>query len=162
VACCPGQIAWLVLDAPAEAGLRPSLFPPLRAPTIAGLAAAAGLDPAGLQATVAAFNAAIAAGTAHTGGLVPAKTRRARPIATPPFAAIPIRPGISFTCHGVKVDNAARVVMANGRAIENLFAAGMVMAPNILGTGYLAGAAVTIGAVFGRIAGEEAARHVRG
>ena len=33
---------------------------------------------------------------------------------------------------------------------------GMIIAPNILGTGYLAGCGMTIGAVFGRIAGEEA------
>ena len=162
VARCPGQIAWLLLDAPAEAGLRPFLFPPLRAATIAALATAAGLDPVTLEATVAGFNAAIPAGATHTEGIVPAKTRGARPIATPPFAAIPIRPGISFTCHGVKTDDRARVVTTDGRAVENLFAAGMIMAPNILGTGYLAGAAVTIGAVFGRIAGEEAARYASG
>ncbi len=162
VAQCPGQIAWLVLDAPAEARVRPPVFPPYRAPTIAGLAAAAGLDPAALQASLAGFNAAIPAGAAHTEGIVPAKTRWARPIAVPPFAAIPIRPGITFTCHGVKVDGAARVVMADGRAAANLFAAGMIMAPNILAIGYLAGVAVTIGAVFGRIAGEEAARHACG
>ena len=36
------------------------------------------------------------------------------------------------------------------------------MAPNVLGTGYVAGGGMTIGAVFGRIAGEEAARHVFG
>jgi len=162
VARCLGQIAYLVLDAPAEAGLRRPLFPPLRAPTIAGVAAAAGLDPIVLEATVAGFNAAIHVGAAHTEGIAPAKTRWARPIATPPFAVIPIRPGISFTCHGVKTDERARVVMADGRAVANLFAAGMIMAPNILGTGYLAGAAITIGGVFGRIAGEEAARHARG
>ena len=162
VADCPGQTAHLLLDAGGEASVRPPLFAPLRAATIGGLAAAAGLDPAALEATVAAFNAAIPPGAAHTEGIAPAKTRWARPIATPPFAAIPIRPGITFTCHGVKVDSSARVVMTDGTAAANLFAAGMIMAPNILGTGYLAGAAVTIGAVFGRIAGEEAARYARG
>ncbi len=162
VAECPGQAAHLLLDATAEAVVRPPLLTPLHATTIGGLAAAAGLDPAALAATVAAFNAAIPAGATHTEGITPAKTRWARPILTPPFAAIPIRPGITFTCHGVKVDNTARVVMADGQAAANLFAAGMIMAPNILGTSYLAGAAVTIGAVFGRIAGAEAARYARG
>ena len=162
VAACPGQIAYLLLDATAEASMRPPLFDPFRASTIGLLAAAAGLDPATLEATVAAFNAAIPPGAVHTERITPAKTRRARPLVTPPFSAIPIRPGITFTCHGVKVDSAARVVMTDGRVTANLFAAGMIMAPNILGTGYLAGAAITIGAVFGRIAGEEAARHARG
>jgi tricarballylate dehydrogenase len=35
------------------------------------------------------------------------------------------------------------------------------MAGNILGKGYLAGIGMTIGSVFGRIAGREAARYVR-
>jgi tricarballylate dehydrogenase len=42
---------------------------------------------------------------------------------------------------------------------KNIFAAGEVMAGNILGKGYLAGFGLTIGSVFGRIAGAEAARH---
>ena len=35
-----------------------------------------------------------------------------------------------------------------------MFAAGEIMAGNVLGKGYLAGIGMTIGAVFGRIAGE--------
>jgi tricarballylate dehydrogenase len=42
-----------------------------------------------------------------------------------------------------------------------MFAAGEIMAGNILGKGYLGGIGMTIGMVFGRIAGEEAAKHVR-
>jgi tricarballylate dehydrogenase len=41
---------------------------------------------------------------------------------------------------------------------SNIFAAGEIMAGNILGKGYLAGLGMTIGSVFGRIAGKEAAR----
>ena len=40
-----------------------------------------------------------------------------------------------------------------------MFAAGEIMAGNVLGQGYLAGIGMTIGSVFGRIAGEGAARH---
>ena len=40
----------------------------------------------------------------------------------------------------------------------NIFAAGEIMAGNIIGKGYLAGLGMTIGSVFGRIAGREAAR----
>ena len=39
--------------------------------------------------------------------------------------------------------------------------AGEIMAGNVLGKGYLAGIGMTIGAVFGRIAGEGAAAHAR-
>jgi len=47
----------------------------------------------------------------------------------------------------------------DGGAARNIYAAGEVMAGNILGKGYLAGFGLTIGTVFGRIAGREAARH---
>jgi tricarballylate dehydrogenase len=42
-----------------------------------------------------------------------------------------------------------------------MFAAGEIMAGNVLGKGYLAGIGMTIGSVFGRIAGQEAARYAR-
>ena len=42
----------------------------------------------------------------------------------------------------------------------NIFAAGEIMAGNVLGKGYVAGIGMAIGTAFGRIAGEEAARHV--
>ena len=42
--------------------------------------------------------------------------------------------------------------------MRNVFAAGMVMAANVLGDGYLAGLGVTLSTVFGRLAGEAAAR----
>jgi tricarballylate dehydrogenase len=48
--------------------------------------------------------------------------------------------------------------MENDEPAENVFAAGEIMAGNVLGKGYLAGLGMTIGTVFGRIAGEEAAR----
>jgi tricarballylate dehydrogenase len=43
--------------------------------------------------------------------------------------------------------------------MRNVFAAGEIMAGNILGRGYLAGLGMTIGTVFGRIAGHESAHH---
>jgi tricarballylate dehydrogenase len=58
------------------------------------------------------------------------------------------------------VDRHARVLRDDGTAFENVFAAGEIMAGNILDRGYLAGLGMTIGTVFGRIAGEEAANVV--
>jgi tricarballylate dehydrogenase len=75
----------------------------------------------------------------------------------PPFYAYSLRPGITFTYLGVGVDERARVLMADGSPSANVFAAGEIMAGNILGQGYLAGFGMTIGTVFGRIAGREAA-----
>jgi len=95
----------------------------------------------------------------RTEGLAPDKTHWARPLDTPPYWGYPLRPGITFTYLGLKVDERARVVMANGEPAANIFAAGEIMAGNILGQGYVAGVGMTIGTVFGRIAGEEAGRH---
>jgi len=62
---------------------------------------------------------------------------------------------------GVRVNEKAQVLMDSGHPAGNLFASGEIMAGNILGKGYLAGFGMTIGTVFGRIAGEEAARRAR-
>jgi tricarballylate dehydrogenase len=93
-------------------------------------------------------------------GLNPEKTHWAQRIDTPPFWGYPLRPGITFTYLGLKVDERARVVMHGGKPARNIYAAGEIMAGNILRKGYIAGVGMTIGTVFGRIAGEEAARHV--
>jgi tricarballylate dehydrogenase len=169
VALQAGQIGTVLIDAKSFDLFMPSVFPPVRADTIAGIAAALGLDPATLADTVARFNAACRGGRFdHTGyddcrteGLEPPKTHWARPLDTPPFYAYPLRPGITFTYLGVKVDAQAGVVMNSGNRAPNVFAAGEIMAGNVLGKGYLAGIGMTIGAVFGRIAGEEAARVAR-
>jgi tricarballylate dehydrogenase len=78
---------------------------------------------------------------------------------TPPFCAWPLRPGITFTYLGLRVDDRARVIMADGHVSANVCAAGEIMAGNILRKGYTAGIGMTIGTVFGRIAGQEAASH---
>ena len=144
----------------------PSVYPPVTADTIEGLADKLGLDPARLRTTVEAFNAACQPGSfgpneldgLTTAGLTPAKTNWARPIARPPFCGYPLRPGVTFTYLGLKVDGDARVSGAAGR-YANLWAAGEIIAGSILGQGYLAGIGMTIGTVFGRIAGQEAAAH---
>ena len=53
----------------------------------------------------------------------------------------------------------ARSAADDGQLLDGVFAAGEVMAGNILGRGYMAGFGMTIGSVFGRIAGREAAKH---
>jgi tricarballylate dehydrogenase len=116
---------------------------------------------------VGAFNAACQPGTFHpteldgvaTNGLTPAKTNWARPINQPPFYGYQLRPGVTFTYLGLKIDSHAQVHTAQG-PLANVFAAGEIMAGSILGQGYLAGFGMTIGTVFGRIAGAEAAKHV--
>ena len=54
-------------------------------------------------------------------------------------------------------DDIARVRMSGGNPSRNIFAAGEIMAGNILGEGYVAGVGMMIGTAFGRIAGKGAA-----
>jgi tricarballylate dehydrogenase len=169
VAAQPDQIAYIVFDASSLKLFMPSLFPPIQAETIGELGAKLGLDPAALTATVERFNAAVQPGTfddkilddCRTEGLEPPKTHWARRIATAPFYAYPVRPGITFTYLGTRVNRDARMIMADGRPSANMFAAGEIMAGNVLGRGYAAGIGMTIGSVFGRLAGREAAHNAR-
>ena len=62
---------------------------------------------------------------------------------------------------GVMVDDRACVVEQSGRPFQNVFAAGEIMSGNILTKGYLGGFGLTIGSVFGRLAGREAAKIAR-
>lgn len=165
----PDQIAYSICDAKSVPLFMPSVFPAITAGSIAELAGKFGLDAAKLEATIAAYNASVRPGAfdgtkldgCATEGLTPPKTNWAQRIETAPFVGYPLRPGITFTYLGLKVDERARVLMADGKPSANLFASGEIMAGNILGKGYLAGFGMTIGTVFGRIAGAEAAKHAR-
>lgn len=164
IADLPGQIAYLIMDAKGFDHALPTALPPIRAGSVPALAAALGLDPAALETTMRDFNAATEAARDRpptercTTGLTPPKSRGAIALTAPPFAAYPLRPGVTFTHFGVAVDEHMRVLRADGRSASNLFAAGMIMAASVLGDGYLAGLGVTLSTVFGRLAGEEAAR----
>ena len=169
VAGQPDQIAYSIIDSKALGKFMPPVFPPSKANSLRELAQTLKLDPAALERTVQEFNAAVKPGTFDhskldncvTEGLKPAKTHWALPIDTPPYFSYPLRPGITFTYLGVAVNERAQVLMQDDKPSANILAAGEIMAGSILGKGYLAGFGMTIGTVFGRIAGEEAARYVR-
>jgi len=157
-----------VIDAKAVGRFMPPVFPSEKATTLAQLARQLGIAEAGFMKTVNDYNAACRLGTFDhavlddclTQGLTPPKTHWARPIDTPPFYGYALKPGVTFTYLGVKVDERA-AIRFGGRPSPNLFAAGEVMAGNVLGQGYTAGVGMTIGTAFGRIAGQEAARAAR-
>ncbi|WP_170406225.1 FAD-dependent tricarballylate dehydrogenase TcuA [Ruegeria arenilitoris] len=167
VAAQPDQVGYVIIDAKSLNLFMPSVFPPLKADTLDELAAMMGLPADKLNATVAEFNAACGDTSRFhpteldgvaTSGLTPPKTNWARPITEPPFYGYSLRTGVTFTYLGLKVDDAAQCSTPNGK-IKNLWAAGETMAGSILGQGYLAGFGMTIGTVFGRIAGREAAAY---
>ena len=161
VAKQPEQIAYSIVDAKMRGRFMPSVYPPIEAATIAELGEELDVP---LEATVAEYNRAVQPGTydpsrlddCRTRGLTIEKTHWAQTLDTPPFLAYPLRPGITFTYLGVKVTREAEVLQ-----FKNVFAAGEIMAGNILGQGYLGGLGMTIGTVFGRIAGREAAHAAR-
>ena len=167
VAQQPDQIAYAIIDAKVIGMFIPSMFPPMTAKSIGELARLLDLSSDKLESTVTAFNRSVRPGSfnhallddCRTQGLTPEKTHWARVLDTPPFLGYPLRPGITFTYLGVEVDEQARVLMENDRRAKNVYAAGEIMAGNILGKGYAAGTGMTIGTVFGRIAGREAASH---
>lgn len=168
VAQQPDQIAYSIIDAKSIDLFMPSVFPPIEAESIREMAEKLELAPDALVKTVDDFNAATRPGAFDAGelddctteGLAPPKSHWARPLDTPPFYGYPLRPGITFTYLGVTVNERAQVVMQDDLPAPNVFAAGEIMAGNILGQGYMAGFGMTIGTVFGRIAGKEAVRYV--
>ncbi|MCG8643271.1 MAG: FAD-dependent tricarballylate dehydrogenase TcuA [Desulfobacterales bacterium] len=168
VAKQPDQIAYSIIDSKSIDLFMPSVFAPVQADSIWELAEKLSLDPGLLEKTVQEFNESIVIGNFDPGelddcttqGIEPVKSHWARPLDSPPYYGYPLRPGITFTYLGVKVDQNAQVIQENDTPFENIFAAGEIIAGNILGRGYMAGFGMTIGTVFGRIAGKEAARYV--
>ena len=143
-------------------------FPPIKADTLEELAGKMACRPDKLRRKRSMTSTPPAAtlppsippsldGVATTGSNRRRPTGRAR---SPSRRSTAIRcaPGVTFTYLGLKVDENAQCSTGTG-PIENLWAAGETMAGSILGQGYLAGFGMTIGTVFGRIAGREAASH---
>jgi tricarballylate dehydrogenase len=125
-----------------------------------------GIPGVSLKATVDVYNSACTGDPAHfdatgkdglaaAGWLIPPKSNWARAIERPPFLAHPLIGAIAYTFGGIATDTSARVLGERG-PIPGLFAAGEI-------TGHFHGTApnavaVLRAAVYGRIAGREAAR----
>ena len=167
VALQPGQIAYSITDSKAVGRFMPPVFEGTKANTLEELADLIGLDQSTFMQTMNEYNQACRVGTfnhtvlddCHTEGLSPVKSHWAIPITQAPFYAYPVKPGITFTYLGLKTDQTAAVYFSN-QPSPNLFAAGEIMAGNVLGKGYTAGVGMTIGTAYGRIAGHQAAQFV--
>lgn len=96
-----------------------------QAPSLSELARLAGVDALNLDTTVAGYNLAVASG--RTSGLKPTRSAdrfQPRPIVEPPFFAIPLCAGITYTMGGIRIDGSCRVLRDDGNAIPGLYAAG--------------------------------------
>jgi tricarballylate dehydrogenase len=170
VAQQPDQISYVFIDSKTLDRFMPSVFPPVKGRTVAEVAEQFGLPVEKVVATVEEYNRAVRPGTfdhtiqddCRTEGLTPPKTHWAQRIDEPPFYGYPLRPGLTFTYYGVKIDRSAAIIFRDGRPAANIFAAGEIMAGNILPKGYIGGIGLVIGNIFGRIAGGEAAALARG
>ncbi|RSN66948.1 FAD-binding dehydrogenase [Actinomadura sp. WAC 06369] len=138
--------------------------PPVAADTLEELAARLGIPADALAETVAEFNRACPDGEFRplepdglaTAGLVPPKSNWARPIERAPFHAYPVIASNVFTFGGLKTNDRAEVLDTDGDPIPGLYAAGELT--GMYYTNYTGSTSVLRGAVFGRIAGAEAAR----
>ncbi len=106
--------------------------------------------------TLEAYNTACVSG--DTSSLVVPKSGGLYPIATPPFYAIRMLPGATFTYGGAKVNARAEIVDSTGAPIEGLYAAGADVG-GIYTRGYTGG--LGLGLAYGRIAGKEAAARAK-
>ena len=164
----PGGVAWQIFDAQTAPLLRAEYRRPetakIQADSLQELSAQLDLDRERFLQTVAAYNAAVQEGefAPHrkdgkaAAGLRPPKSNWALRLESPPFLAFPVVCGITFTFGGLRVDARARV-LRDGAPIPGLFAAGE-MVGDVFRASYPGGSGLMSGAVFGKIAGEEAAR----
>lgn len=105
----------------------------------------------GVLATVQEFNAAVAVGrAAHL--RIPRRAK-ANPLLTPPFYALGLTPGITFTLGGLRINTNAQVLDRSNRPIPGLYAAG-ADAGGIHNEQYAGG--LCLGLVFGRRAAHHA------
>lgn len=166
----PGGTGWQLFDAQSTAILPDEYRVPraarFEADTLEALAAKLeGVDRDALLRTIAAFNAAVDDSVPFnpsvkdgrgTKGLAIDKSNWARALREPPFVAYEVTCGITLTFGGLAIDEHARVQNEEGESIAGLYAAGELVG-GLYYDRYPGGAGLTSGAVFGRIAGTQAA-----
>lgn len=133
-----------------------SLGEAFKGETIEELAAAAGIDAAGLTATVEAFNGYCAAGEDPEFG----KTTLAA-IEAGPFYAVKMIPSYMGTLGGVVTTEKGEVLNANDEAIPGLYAAGEMSNRPYYNYGYFSAASLQFYSHMGHMAGQNAALNAK-
>jgi tricarballylate dehydrogenase len=166
----PGQFAWQIFDAKVKNQLRDEYrirqVTKVTASTLEELVSK--LDDVDADAAlkeIRAYNAAVRTDIPfnpnikdgrRTEGLAINKSNWANTIDTPPFEAYAVTCGITFTFGGLRIDTGGQVISTDGEQIPGLYAAGELVG-GIFWFNYPGGSGLTNGAVFGRIAGANAA-----
>jgi len=162
----PGGIAFQIFDEKAKNLLSPYYKDATQvvASSVAELATELQIDPKRLDRTISEFNRSIADVPFNPGikdgrctqGITPRKSNWAQALDSPPFRAFPGVCGITFTFGGIRINPKAQVISVKGSPIPGLYAAGEITG-GLLYHHYPLGASFMNAAVFGRIAGEQAA-----
>ena len=164
----PHSAAFQIFDQKVKHLLRDEYWIPqasvAEADTIEALADGLDVDRAGLMRTLQDFNDAVQDGRfdptvldgKHTEGIDPPKSNWALPLDAPPFLGYAVTCGITFTFGGLKIDTESRVLDGQDAPIPGLYAAGELVG-GLFYDNYPGGAGLMAGAVFGRIAGANAA-----
>lgn len=167
----PGQFAWQIFDGKVLNLLRDTYrikqVTKVRADTLPALAdKLEGVSKDALLKTIAVFNESVMSEVPFdasikdgrgTRGLDIPKSNWAQTISEGPFEAYAVTCGITFTFGGIRISTRAEVMDMEDRPIPGLFAAGE-MVGGIFYFNYPGGTGLTNGAVFGRLAGQGAAR----
>lgn len=125
------------------------------ADTPEALAEKTGMDATRLQATLACFNQVVANKQPDPFGRT---TALRQPLSQRPFYAIRIAPGVHHTMGGVTINTHTGVLDENQQPLAGVFAAGEVVG-GIHGGNRIGGNAVADIVIFGRVAGENAAKY---
>lgn len=162
----PGGFAWQIFDSKTDGLLYDEYLPQytkcLSAESLTELCAELdGVDAEAAGQTIEQYNLAakdninfdptVLDGN-RTTGLDIDKTNWAIPLDQPPFKAYRVSCGITFTFGGLRVNDEAAVLNAEGQIIDGLFACGELVGGVFFG-GYPGGSGLTSGTVFGRLAG---------
>ena len=168
----PGQSAWQIFDSKVLRLLDPRYrtrqVTKVTADTLEDLAGKLeGVNQEQALKTIKQYNAAVMRNApfnpnildgCHTTGLAIPKSNWALAIDTPPFEAFAVTCGITFTFGGLKITTDAEVVDTEHMPIPGLYAAGELVG-GMFYFNYPGGAGLMNGAVFGRRAGANAAKH---
>ena len=167
----PGQFAWQIFDAKVKAQLRDEYKIKQVTRRVGNtleelVAKLEDTNQAAALAEIREYNAAVQTDIPFnpnvkdgrcTKNLKINKSNWANTIDTPPFEAYAVTCGITFSFGGLKINTGAQVLSSDGPPIPGLFAAGELVG-GIFWFNYPGGTGLTNGAVFGKIAGENAAR----
>ena len=165
----PQRIAFQIFDEKTKHLLRDEYNIPqvskVTADSIEDLAENIGISPTILAKTVSEFNNSIVdtpfnptlLDQKRTEGISPSKSNWALPIDTPPYSAFAVTCGITFTFGGLRINSRSQVLENDDNPIDGLFAAGELVG-GLFYHNYPGGAGLMAGSVFGRLAGECAAK----